>query len=90
MRSFPDRYIDSVKNPGWATAAMPFGIALPAVLISRFKSFAAISPTSPALGRLKRLVAKVWVTECEIRDALKQVGLNKSPGLDGLPLRSVL
>ena len=25
------------------------------------------------------------VTECEVRDALKQVGLNKSPGLDSLP-----
>ena len=25
------------------------------------------------------------VTKCEIRDSLKQVGLNKSPGLDGLP-----
>ena len=24
------------------------------------------------------------VTECEVRDALKQVGLNKSPVLDGL------
>ena len=25
------------------------------------------------------------ITECEVRDALKQAGLNKSPGLDGLP-----
>ena len=25
------------------------------------------------------------ITECEVRDALKQVGLNKSAGLDGLP-----
>ena len=25
------------------------------------------------------------VTECEVRNELKQVGLNKSPGLDGLP-----
>ena len=25
------------------------------------------------------------ITACEVRDALKQVGLNKSPGLDGLP-----
>ena len=25
------------------------------------------------------------IIECEVRDALKQVGLNKSPGLYGLP-----
>ena len=25
------------------------------------------------------------ITECEVRDVLKLVGLNKSPGLDGLP-----
>ena len=28
---------------------------------------------------------EVVVTECEVRNALKQVDLNKSPGLDGLP-----
>ena len=45
-------------------------IALLAVLISRFRSF-----TASCEG---------VITECEVRDALKRVGLNKSPGLDGL------
>ena len=65
--------------------ARTFVIVLPAVLISLFRSFAAILPTSPAFGRLKRLVAKVWSL-----NALKQVGLNKSPGLDGLPYKVYL
>ena len=30
------------------------------------------------------------VTECEFRDALRQVGLNKSPRLDGLPYEMYL
>ena len=30
------------------------------------------------------------VTACEVRDALKQIGLNKSPGLDGLPYKMYL
>ena len=38
-----------------------FGIALPAALISRSGSFVAILPTSPVLGRLKRLAARVWL-----------------------------
>ena len=54
-----------------------FGIALPAALISQSGSFVAIRPTSASCEGV--------VTECEVRDALKQVGLNKSPGLDGLP-----
>ena len=37
-----------------------FGIALPTALNSVSACFVAISPTSPALGRLKRLVARVW------------------------------
>ena len=57
-----------------------FVIALPAVLISRFRSVAVIMPTEAAS-------CEGVVTECEIRDALKQVGLNKSPWFT---LRSVL
>ena len=30
------------------------------------------------------------VTGCEVRDALKQIGLNKLPGLDGLPFEVYL
>ena len=62
-----------------------FGIALPAVLISCSGSFVDILPTSPALGWLKRLVARVWLLNAKSLTLLKQVGLNKSPGLDGLP-----
>ena len=48
-----------------ARCVRPFGhtfvIALPAALISRSRSFTAISSTSPALGRLKQLVGSVWL-----------------------------
>ena len=39
----------------------------------------------PRLGEAESVNCEVLVTECKVRDALKQVGLNKSPGLDGLP-----
>ena len=38
-----------------------------------------------SLGEAEAASCEGLVTECEVRDALKQVSLNKSPGLDGLP-----
>ena len=57
-----------------------FGIA---ALISRSGSFVAISQTLPRLGAAEAASCEGVVTECEVRDSLKQVRF-KSSGLDGL------
>ena len=54
-----------------------FVVALPAVLISR--SYLADFP------HLETAEAASCKSEWVVRDALNKVGLNKSPGLDGLP-----
>ena len=42
------------------------------------------------LGEAEAASCEGVVTECEVRSALKQVSLNKSPGLDGLPVEVYL
>ena len=63
VRRFPDQM--SACCDQIARCMMPFGrtfmIALPTVLISRFRSFAAILPTSITSGWLKRLVTRMWL-----------------------------
>ena len=54
----------------------------PDLPIREFRSYLA---DFPRLGVAEAACCEGVVTECEVRDALKQVGLNKSPGLDGLP-----
>ena len=54
----------------------------PDLLIREFRSYLA---DFPRLGAAEAASCEGVVTKCEVRDALKQVGLNKSAGLDGLP-----
>ena len=59
---------------------MPFVIALPAVLqLQEFRSYLA---DFPRLRAAKEASCEGAIAECDVRDALKQVGLNKWPGLD--------
>ena len=50
--------------------------------LQEFRSYLA---DFPRLGATEAASCEGVVTECEVRDALKQVSLNKSPGLDGWP-----
>ena len=80
VRRFPDRYIDSVV-PGWALLR-DRSARCPDLLLQEFHSYLA---DFPRLGTAEAASCEGVITECEVRDALKQVSLNKSPGLDGLP-----
>ena len=55
---------------------------LPDLPIQEFHSYLT---DFPHLQEAEAAGYKGLVTDCEVRDELKQVGLNKSPGLDGLP-----
>ena len=73
----PDRHVLRLN------CVMPFGrifmIALPTV--QEFRCYLA---NFPRLEAAEAASCEGVITECEVRDTLKQVGLNKLPGLDGL------
>ena len=95
LRRFLGRYIDSVKSPDgrvlrsnretrdvFRAHFRDRFVRCPDLPLQEFRSNLA---DFPCLGAAEAASCEGVVTECEVRNALKQVGLNKSPGLDGLP-----
>ena len=92
---FPFRYIDSVKSPGGHVlrsnremreafrAHFRDNFAhCPDLPLEEFRSYLA---DFTSLLEAEAASYEGLVTEFEVRGAFKQVGLNKSPGLVGLP-----
>ena len=97
VRRFPDRYIDSVKTPDGLLlrSSGEMRDTFRAHFRDRFarctdlplQEFRSYLADFPRLGATEAASCEGVVTECEVRDAFKLVGLNKSPGLDGLPYK---
>ena len=95
LRRYSDRYIEFVKSPDghmlrsnremreafWAHFRDRFA-RYPDLPVQEFLNYLA---DFPRLGAAEAASCECLVAECEVRNALKQVGLNKSPGLEGLP-----
>ena len=95
VRRFPGRYVDSVKSLNgqvlWSNREIHD--AFRAYFRGRFarctdlplQEFRSYLADFLHLRPDEAAGCEGVVTECEVHDALKQVGLNKSPGLDCLP-----
>ena len=95
LRRFPCRYIEYVNAPdghvlrssreireAFRTHFRGRFTRCPDLQAQEFRDYLA---DFPRLGEAEAASCEGAVTECEVRSAMKQVGLNKSPGLDGLP-----
>jgi len=95
LRRFPDRYIGSVVTPDGQTlcAGRKMREAFRAHFQERFTRLPNLQVLEmhyyladfPHLREAKAASCEGRITDSEVQDALKQVGLNKAPGLDGLP-----
>ena len=100
LRRFPCRYIECVNTPDghmlrsnreireafWTHFRDRFACC-PDLRAQEFRNYLS---DFPRLGEAEAASCEGAVTECEVRSALKQVSLNKSPGLDGLPYKVYL
>ena len=100
VRRFPGWCIDSVKSPDGRvlrtnreirdTVRMHFRdrfVRNPGLPLHEFRT---CLTDLPRLTATEATSCEGVVAECKVRDGLKQVGLNKSPGLDGLPYKVYL
>ena len=95
VRKFPDQYIDSVRSSDGRVLRSNHKMrdAFRAHIRDRFarcpdlllQEFCSNLTDFLRLREAEAVSCDGLVTECEVRDALKQVSLNKVPGLDGLP-----
>ena len=95
LRTFPRRHIECINTPDGCVLRSSREIRgafrvnfrdrfarCPELQVHEFRNYLA---DFPRLGEAEAASCEVVVTECEVRSALKLVGLNRSPGLDGLP-----